>query len=261
VSGDVNSVNVDVNSVNIAVSLEGVQKSFGRRAIYQSLDLKLMRGETLSVLGPSGVGKSVMLKLIIGLYQADAGRIVVDGVDITRLDESDPKMREVRRRCGMLFQGSALFDSLSVADNVAYGLREHYRWPADKVRARVRECLEWVGLPGVEAMRPADLSGGMKKRVGLARALAPGPDIILYDEPTTGLDPTNARRVNELIVALQEKLRVSSLVITHDMSSALAVADRVALLECGRIVLSVAADEARRSPPPPLLKFMRGEEE
>lgn len=251
---------MDVNTVNIAIKLEGVQKRFGRQLIYQSLDLELARGETLSVLGPSGAGKSVMLKLIIGLLQADAGRIIVEGTDISRLDEWDPKMREVRRRVGMLFQGSALFDSLSVGDNVAYGLREHFKWPRGKIKARVAECLEWVGLPGIEPMRPADLSGGMKKRVGLARALAPGPDIILYDEPTTGLDPTNTLRINELIVALREKLRVSSLVITHDMSVALAVADRVALLEHGRIVVTVSADEARHNPPVPLLKFMRGEE-
>jgi phospholipid/cholesterol/gamma-HCH transport system ATP-binding protein len=251
---------MDVNTVNIAVSLADVQKRFGPHAIYDALDLELRRGETLSVLGPSGVGKSVMLKLIIGLFQADRGRIIVDGTDITHLNEADPKMREVRRRVGMLFQGSALFDSLSVGDNVAYGLREHFTWPAAKMRARVQECLEWVGLPGSEAMRPADLSGGMKKRVGLARALAPGPDIILYDEPTTGLDPTNTRRINELIVALRQRLGVSSLVITHDMSSALAVADRVALLEHGRIIIAVPADEARRNPPAALLTFMRGEE-
>jgi phospholipid/cholesterol/gamma-HCH transport system ATP-binding protein len=252
---------MEVNSVNVAVQIAGVQKRFGDHAVYKSLDLALARGETLSVLGPSGVGKSVMLKLIIGLHHADAGRILVEGTDLTRLDESDPKLREVRRRVGMLFQGAALFDSLSVGDNVAYGLREHYRWPKQKLVARVRECLEWVGLPGIEAMQPAALSGGMKKRVGLARALAPGPDIILYDEPTTGLDPTNARRINELIVALREKLGVSSLVITHDMATALAVADRVALLEHGRIVVSVSADQARQKPPPPLLRFMRGEED
>jgi phospholipid/cholesterol/gamma-HCH transport system ATP-binding protein len=252
---------MEVNTVNIAVQLAGVKKRFDGLTVYESLDLVLERGETLSVLGPSGAGKSVMLKLIIGLFQADGGRIVVDGTDISGLGEEDAKLREVRRRVGMLFQGSALFDSLTVGDNVAYGLREHFTWPVAKVQARVQECLEWVGLPGTEQMRPADLSGGMKKRVGLARALAPGPDIILYDEPTTGLDPTNTRRINELIVALREKLGVSSLVITHDMASALAVADRVALLERGRIVVTVAADEARHDPPAPLLKFMRGEED
>ena len=160
----------------------------------------------------------------------------------------------------MLFQGAALFDSMSVDENVAYGLYEHFAWPEDKVRARVAECLEAVGLPGIEAMRPADLSGGMRKRVGLARALAPGPEIILYDEPTTGLDPANTRRINELIASLQDKLGVTSIVITHDMTSALAVADRVALLSDRKIALVVEGAEAEASPPPELERFMRGEE-
>jgi phospholipid/cholesterol/gamma-HCH transport system ATP-binding protein len=240
------------------VELAGVKKSFGDKRVYDGLDLAVRRGETLAVIGPSGVGKSVLLKLIIGLHHADAGRIVVGGVDVTRLDEQE--LREVRRKVAMLFQGAALFDSLSVGENVAYGLHEHYRWPEDKVRARVAECLEAVGLPGIEEMRPADLSGGMKKRVGLARALAPGPEIILYDEPTTGLDPSNARRINELILSLQERLGVTSMVITHDMSSALAVADRVALLRDRRVALVVDEEEAATSPPAELERFMRGEE-
>ena len=241
-----------------AVALEAVQKRFGDKIIYQALDLAVRRGETLTVLGPSGVGKSVMLKLVIGLLRPDGGRVLVDGVDVATLEED--ALRELRRKVGMLFQGAALFDSMSVGENVAYGLYEHFRWPADKVRARVGECLEWVGLPGIEAMRPADLSGGMKKRVGLARALATGPEVILYDEPTTGLDPTNTRRINELIVSLQEKLGVTSIVITHDMQSALAVSDRVALLDGGRIRITVDRQEAEASPPPELERFMRGEE-
>jgi phospholipid/cholesterol/gamma-HCH transport system ATP-binding protein len=241
-----------------AVVLDGVSKAFGDKRIYQALDLEVRRGETMAVIGPSGCGKSVLLKLIIGLHHADAGRVVVGGVDVTRLDE--PELREVRRKVGMLFQGAALFDSMSVGENVAYGLYEHYRWPEEKVRARVAECLESVGLPGIEAMRPSDLSGGMKKRVGLARALAPGPEIILYDEPTTGLDPANTRRINELIVSLQEKLGVTSLVITHDMAAALAVADRVALLRGRKIALVVEGAAAESSPPPELERFMRGEE-
>jgi phospholipid/cholesterol/gamma-HCH transport system ATP-binding protein len=244
-----------------AVELHGVGKRFGAHEVFGALDLSLSRGETMTVLGPSGAGKSVLLKLVIGLHHADAGRIVVEGVDVTRLDERSPALREVRRRVGMVFQGAALFDSLTVADNIAYGLREHYAWPPERVRARVAECLEWVGLPGIERMHPADLSGGMKKRVGLARALAPGPDVILYDEPTTGLDPTNTRRINELIVALQQRLGVTSLVITHDMASALAVSDRIALLESGRILLTVDAATAERDPPPPLMRFMRGEDQ
>ncbi|HEX8953497.1 MAG TPA: ATP-binding cassette domain-containing protein [Polyangia bacterium] len=241
-----------------AVELSGVKKAFGAKRIYDALDLEVRRGETIAVIGPSGVGKSVLLKLIIGLHPVDAGRIVVDGVDVTRLAE--PQLREVRRKVAMLFQGSALFDSLSVGDNVAYGLYEHYRWPEEKVRARVAECLEAVGMPGIEAMRPADLSGGMKKRVGLARALAPGPEIILYDEPTTGLDPSNTRRINELITSLQRTLGVTSIVITHDMTSALAVADRVALLRARRVELVVDRATAESAPPPALERFMLGEE-
>ena len=241
-----------------AVELKEVRKAFGDKRIYDGLTLDVRRGETLAVIGPSGVGKSVLLKLIIGLHQADAGRIVVGGVDVTQLPESE--LRHVRRKVAMLFQGAALFDSMSVGENVAYGLLEHFSWPEDKVRARVAECLEAVGLPKIEAMRPNDLSGGMKKRVGLARALAPGPEIILYDEPTTGLDPSNTRRINELIVSLQDKLGVTSIVITHDMASALAVADRVALLRDRKIALVVDGAEAESSPPRELEKFMSGEE-
>jgi phospholipid/cholesterol/gamma-HCH transport system ATP-binding protein len=249
----------DSGSDGFVVEIQGVDKRFDEHVVYRGLNLQVRRGETLAVLGPSGSGKSVMLKLIIGLIKPDAGRIVVDGEDIVPLDEEG--LRPVRRKAGMLFQGAALFDSLTVAENVAYGLREHYRWTAEQVRARVAECLEWVGLPGIELMHPADLSGGMKKRVGLARALAPGPEVILYDEPTTGLDPANTRRVNELIVDLQRRLRVTSLVITHDITSALAVCDRVALIEREHIELVTDREAAQRTPPPGLWHFMRGEEE
>jgi phospholipid/cholesterol/gamma-HCH transport system ATP-binding protein len=243
---------------DVVVQLSGVHKRFGDKVIYRGLDLAVKRGETLTVLGPSGVGKSVMLKLLIGLHRADGGRIVVDGNDVGALD--DHGLRGLRRKVGMLFQGAALFDSMTVGENVAYGLREHFEWPDAKLKARVAECLSWVGLPDTEALRPADLSGGMKKRVGLARALAPGPEVILYDEPTTGLDPGNTRRINELIVSLQERLGVTSIVITHDMAAALEVADRVALLERGRIELLVDVEEAQKSPPRQLEQFMNGEE-
>ncbi len=241
------------------VELKEVRKIFGDNVIYQSLSLTVRKGETFTVLGPSGVGKSVMLKLLIGLHRPDGGRVIVGGETVN--DYEEEQWREVRRKVGMLFQGAALFDSLDVGDNVAYGLREHYKWPEEKVRARVAECLKSVGLPDVERMRPSDLSGGMRKRVGLARALAPGPEVILYDEPTTGLDPTNTRRINELIVSLQEQLGVTSIVITHDMASALAVSDRIALLEGGKITLTVDAKEAERDPPERLSKFMHGEGE
>ena len=245
-------------SADVAIALEGVWKGFGPKRVYQDLALEVRRGETLTVLGPSGTGKSVLLKLIIGLMKPDRGRIVVDGVDVTPLGER--ALRDVRRRVGMLFQGAALFDSMSVGENVAYGLREHFGWPEAKIRARVSECLGQVGLPGTERMAPSDLSGGMKKRVGLARALAPGPDIILFDEPTTGLDPANTGRINELIRGLNRQLGVTQVVITHDVSSAVAVSDRIGLVAGRRIPLVVGADEARASPPSMLEAFIRGDD-
>ena len=241
------------------VEIRGVSKSFGEKKVYDALDLDLHKGETLTVLGPSGSGKSVLLRLIDGLMPADAGSIKVCGTEITGVREAE--LRHVRQKVGLLFQGSALFDSLSVYENVAYGLREHFDWPEEKIAARVAECLGEVGLEGHEALMPAALSGGMRKRVGLARALAPGPEVILYDEPTTGLDPTNARRIDELIVRLQKHLGVSSLVITHDIGSAWAVSDRVALIENHRIGLTAGAHEAKERPPAPLARFIAGEPE
>jgi phospholipid/cholesterol/gamma-HCH transport system ATP-binding protein len=240
------------------IELAAIDKRFGPKQVFRDLSLQVTRGETLAVVGPSGVGKSVLLKLIVGLLRPERGRVLVDGVDVTALNERN--LREVRRRVGMLFQSSALFDSLSVGENIAYGIREHFHWPEEKIQARVVECLAQVALPGIEALPPSSLSGGMRKRVALARALAPGPEAILYDEPTTGLDPANTRRINELIVSLQERLGVTSLVITHDMTSAFAVADRVALVADLRIPMVVDAAEAERAPPPALEAFMRGEE-
>ena len=241
-----------------AIELRGIDKRFGDKVIYEGLELKIERGETLTVVGPSGCGKSVLLKLIIGLLAPDAGEVLVGGTDVVGLDER--ALRPIRDKVAMLFQGAALFDSMSVGENIAYGLYERDKSTRAEIRDRVAECLEWVGLPGTEAMAPSDLSGGMKKRIGLARALAPGPEVILYDEPTTGLDPANARRINELIVSLQEKLSVTSVVITHDLGCAFAVSDRVALVDKHGIGLVVDAAEAERSPPPLLEKFLHGEE-
>jgi phospholipid/cholesterol/gamma-HCH transport system ATP-binding protein len=247
----------DLEKSTNPVELAGVEKRFGKQVVYRDLDLSVVRGETLCVVGPSGVGKSVLLKLIIGLLKPERGKILVDGKDVVPLGERE--LRQVRRKVGMLFQGAALFDSLTVGENIAYGVREHYGWDEDKIRARVAECLDWVGLPGVEAQMPASLSGGMKKRVGLARVLAPGPEVILYDEPTTGLDPANTRRINELIKGLKARLGVTSIVITHDMPSVFAVADRVGLVAERRIPLVVGVEEARSVPE--LQRFVTGEEE
>ena len=240
-----------------AIDVRGLDKAFGRHRVCRDLDLQIRRGEIFTLLGPSGSGKSVLLRLLIGLLKPDAGALFVEGTDVAGLPER--ALVPVRRRVGLLFQGAALFDSLSVGDNVGWGLREDQRWSRADRRSRVAECLDAVGLPGTETMRPANLSGGMKKRVGLARALAPSPAIMLYDEPTTGLDPSNARRINELIVDLRGRFGVTSMVITHDIQAALAVSDRLGLLAEGRVAVTVTAAQARAAPPPLLARFIGGE--
>lgn len=219
------------------IRFERVQKRFGAKVIYEDLNLVIHRGETLTVLGASGSGKSVLLKMLIGLIRPDAGEIFVDGKNLTKLSDHDFTM--VRRRVAYLFQGAALFDSLDVLENVAYGLREQY-WSTmteEQIRERVASSLASVGLPGIETMRPSDLSGGMKKRVGLARTLALQPEVILYDEPTTGLDPINTARINHLILKIQQSLGLTSVVVTHDMSTAFSVSNRIAMLGKGRVLL------------------------
>lgn len=227
------------------IEFVGVKKAFGEKVIYEDLSLAVQRGETLTILGGSGTGKSVMLKLLIGLLTADSGSIRFDGSEISRLSET--ALLPVRRRISMLFQGGALFDSLSVGENVAYPLREHYAWSEAQIRERVRDKLAQVGLPGTEDLRPAELSGGMRKRVAIARAIAADPEVLLYDEPTTGLDPINTRRINELIRSIQRDLSVTSLVVTHDMQSAFMVADRMAMLSDRRIIATLPREEFRHS--------------
>jgi phospholipid/cholesterol/gamma-HCH transport system ATP-binding protein len=219
------------------IRFAGVKKRFGPKVVFDGLDLEVARGETLTVLGGSGCGKSVLLKLLIGLIPVDEGSIVFDGLDITKLDGDE--LAAIRSRIGMLFQGSALFDSLSVAENVAYGLREHLPGMQHRreIAERVETVLEMVGLPGTAELTPAELSGGMKKRVALARTIALMPEVILYDEPTTGLDPPNAARIAELIYDINKKLRVTSIVVTHDMQTAFTVSDRLALLRDGHVAL------------------------
>src|SRR5204862_7337684 len=192
--------------------------------------LSVYSGETLTIMGGSGVGKSVMLKLLIRLLDADGGSITFHGEDITSMP--DARIDIVRQRIAMLFQGAALFDSITVGENVGYGLVEHYRdkMTDKEMSDRVDWALSLVGLPGIEAMRPADLSGGMKKRVGLARAIAVQPEVLLYDEPTTGLDPINTERINHLIKGLKTAIQVTSIVVTHDMKSAFSISDRMAMV-------------------------------
>jgi phospholipid/cholesterol/gamma-HCH transport system ATP-binding protein len=240
------------------ITFRGVAKAFGPKVVYRGLDLDIFRGEVLTIVGGSGVGKSVMLKMLIGLLVADRGSIRFDGGEITKMSESE--LSFVRQRIAMLFQSGALFDSLSVGENVAYGLEEHYRHEMTKqdVAERVAWALGLVDLPGIEEMRPADLSGGMRKRVALARAIAVQPEVLLYDEPTTGLDPINTARVNHLIIGLQEKLEITSVVVTHDMKSAFTVSDRMAMVHSGRIICQGTVDEFRESQDPRVADFIEG---
>lgn len=241
------------------IKIRDLAKKLGSKPVLAGVDLDIPTGCTLVVLGRSGTGKSVLLKHIIGLMKPDAGTIEVDGAMVTGVGELE--LNEVRKRFGMLFQGAALFDSMTVGENVALPLREHTRMSAADVRSRVAERLEWVGLPGIEDMKPASLSGGMRKRVGLARAIAMDPAYILYDEPTTGLDPIMSDVINKLIRALQKRIGVTSIVVTHDMHSAWHVGDRMAMLHEGRVVFAGTPGEARESTDPRVKHFIDGTSE
>jgi phospholipid/cholesterol/gamma-HCH transport system ATP-binding protein len=227
--------------------------------VLDGVDLDINKGETVVILGRSGSGKSVLLKNIIGLMQPDAGTIEVDGQNVVGLKEKD--LNKTRIRFGLLFQGGALFDSMTVGENVGLPLREHTKMSAAEIEKRVIERLEWVGLKSVEQMKPASLSGGMRKRVGLARAIAMDPDYMLYDEPTTGLDPIMSDVINRLIRSLQKRIGVTSIVVTHDMNSAYHVGDRLALLNEGRIVFTGTPDEARNTRDPLVKQFIEGSSE
>jgi phospholipid/cholesterol/gamma-HCH transport system ATP-binding protein len=236
----------------------GVRKSFGPKTVFSDLNLEIRRGETLTVMGASGSGKSVMLKMLIGLLTCDEGEILFDGRDVTKM--SDDELTDVRRRIAYLFQGAALFDSLSVGENVAYGLREQFwnRMSEEEIADRIEHALELVGLPGIQDMRPSDLSGGMKKRVGLARTLALQPEVILYDEPTTGLDPINTARINHRITGIQRALHVTSIVVTHDMGTAFSVSDRLAMIGKGRVLLAGTKEEFKNTDNQAVRDFIEG---
>jgi phospholipid/cholesterol/gamma-HCH transport system ATP-binding protein len=238
------------------IRIRGLKKRLGDKQVLNGVDLDIATGETIVVMGRSGTGKSVLLKHIIGLMTPDAGSIEVEGQEIIGMKERE--MDAVRHRFGLLFQGAALFDSLTVGENVGVGLREIRRLPGKDIRPIITERLEWVGLSGVEHMKPSSLSGGMRKRVGLARAIAMDPQYILYDEPTTGLDPILAGEIDELIRGLQRRMGVTSIVVTHDMNSAFHVADRMAMLSDGKIVFIGTRDETRASTHPLVRQFMEG---
>jgi phospholipid/cholesterol/gamma-HCH transport system ATP-binding protein len=236
-----------------------LKKSFGNAEVLKGVNLTVRRGETVVVIGRSGCGKSVLLKHMIGLMKPDSGRILVDGVDVTTLKQED--LYEFRKHFGMLFQSAALFDSLTVWQNVGLGLAEHTELSEEEIRERVCRKLELVGLGRLEDMKPSDLSGGMKKRVGLARAIAMDPPIILYDEPTTGLDPIMADVINELVRNLQKSLEITSVAVTHDMKSAYKIGDRLAMLYDGKIVFEGTPDQVRASHDEVVKQFVEGRAE
>ena len=234
----------------------GVHKKFGRKVVLAGVDLTVDTGETCVVLGGSGSGKSVLLRHAVGLHRPNSGEVWVDDTEISTLDEDE--LLETRKKVGMLFQSGALFDSMTVRENVAFALEEHTDWDEERILARVEETLGLVELEAVLDLMPSDLSGGMKKRVALARAIALAPRAILYDEPTTGLDPITATTINGLIRSLQKKLGVTSIVVTHDIHSAFTVGDKIAFLHEGTILFHGTTDEARASKVPVLRNFLEG---
>jgi len=238
------------------IELINLCKAFDDHVVLDNVNLTIRDGETIVIIGRSGTGKSVMLKHIIGLMKPDSGQVIIDGQDVTRLGGKE--LNELRLKFGMLFQGAALFDSLSVRDNVAFNLIEHTKMDDAAIDKRVAECLELVGLRGIEGLRPSELSGGMRKRVGLARAICMNPKIILYDEPTTGVDPIMADAVNDLIKDLQSKLKTTAITVTHDMTSAYKIADRIAMLYKGKIVGIGSPEEIKNTSDPLVKQFITG---
>ena len=238
------------------IELNNVYKSFGPLKVLRGVNLAVEKGESLTVIGGSGSGKSVLLKHIIGLLYPDRGDVIVDGQRLNNIDQRG--LNEVRKKFGMLFQMAALFDSLSVWENVGFSLKQHTDMSDAEIRAVATEKLALVGLKDIEDKMPAELSGGMKKRVGLARAIAINPSIILYDEPTTGLDPISADAINDLIIDLRKKLGVTSVAITHDMHSAYKISDRIAMLYKGQIQEIGTPDEIRGSTDPIVQQFITG---
>lgn len=241
------------------IELKNIHKSFEGNHVLRGVNLRVERGESLVVIGGSGSGKSVLLKHIIGLLRPDEGSVIIDGTDILGLDEDG--LNEFRKIFGMLFQSAALFDSMSVWENIGFGLKRHTSLSEAEIRSLVAQKLKMVGLPGIEDEMPSDLSGGMRKRVGLARAFAMKPDILLYDEPTTGLDPIMSDAINDLIVKMREDLDVTSVAITHDMKSAYKIADTIAMLYNGVIIARGSPEEIKTTSDPVVRQFIEGRAE
>lgn len=239
------------------IEITHLHKSFGNHVILNDMNLTVKEGETKVIIGRSGTGKSVLLKNIIGILHPDAGSIKIHGTEVTTLGERE--YNKIRMQMGMVFQGGALFDSMNVAENVAFVLNEFMSLDKKVVRARVERCLGMVGLAGIEEMMPSELSGGMRKRVSLARVLCMEPRIIFYDEPTTGVDPITADAINNLIVDLRHKLKVTSIVVTHDMNSAYKVADHIVMLYHGQVVAEGTPQEIQSTKHPVVRQFINGE--
>lgn len=238
------------------IRLEHVYKAFAGREVLRDMSISVQEGESLVIVGGSGTGKSVTLKHIIGLLQPDRGHVIVDDQDLCCMKREDLNM--FRRRFGMSFQEGALFDSMSVFENIAFPLRRHTKMKENEIRARVDECLDQVHLEGVQGKRPSELSGGMRRRVGFARAISLQPQILLFDEPTTGLDPVISDVIADLIVEMDEKLNVTTVTITHDMKVAFKIADRVAMLHKGTIIEQGSPEDFQRSTNPIVRQFIEG---
>lgn len=239
------------------ISIRGVWLSFGSNQVLKGLDLDIEEGETIVIIGQSGCGKSVLLKTIVGLLVPDGGDVYFEETPLKRISKRD--LYDIRKKIGMVFQSSALFDSLSVWENVGLSLLEHSRRPPKVVRGIAIEKLALVGLHDVEDKYPAELSGGMKKRVGIARAIAMEPKFVLYDEPTTGLDPIIADRINELVLELQKKLNITTIAVTHDMTSAYKIANRIAMIYDGKIIFDGSPKEIQITDNPYVQQFINGE--
>lgn len=245
-----------VENKDIIISFKDIKKRFSDNIIYDALNLDISTSQTTTIFGGSGTGKSVLLKILIGLLKADSGSILFNNQDISKFSER--RYLPIRKQIAMLFQGGALFDSINVEENIAYPLKLHFKMTNKEMRKVIAKNLEMVGLPGIEKLMPAELSGGMQKRIGLARALATNPIVMLYDEPTTGLDPINVTLINNLIIRLKEELSLTSIVVTHDMESAFTVSDKVAMLWDKKIIFYGSVNDIKDSGNPIVHRFING---
>ena len=228
------------------IKVENLYKSFETKKVLQGVSLEVKDGETLVIIGGSGTGKSILLKNLVGLIKPDSGKIIIDGIDVTKTDKKN--LREIQKKIGFLFQEAALFDSLTIEENVSFGMKNLTNLSEEEMKKRVSSCLNMVGLSSdIEKLKPSALSGGMKKRVGLARSIAYQPKYIFYDEPTTGLDPIMSDVIGELIIHLKKELKVSSIVVTHDMNSAYKIADRIIMLYLGKVIFEGTVEKLKQT--------------